>query len=185
MSELRLIRGARITQQLNEDSTEDKLDQNIRTSFPDTKKRHNATNEVVISNIQYIPYIGTKFLHIKSTSQSNSHSYNQVLQFTKVNFENVDSPENITFTSSDNGTDCHVQPIQLSEHNCKVKCNCLDFYYRFAPHNAGDNSLVGKAPPLYQRRTTTRPSVNPTRVPGLCKHLLKLVQSLQGTGLVQ
>jgi hypothetical protein len=185
MKQYLLIRGERILQQLKEDSTEDQLDTNIRTAWPNTKKRHNATNEVVINNIQYIPYLGMKMLHIKSTSQSNGHAYNQVIQFVRVNFEDTDTPDNITFTSSDNGTDCHVQPIELTNHNCKVRCNCLDFYYRFAFHNAGDNSLVGKAPPLYQRKTTTRPPVNPTAVPGLCKHLLALVLSLQQSGLVK
>jgi hypothetical protein len=184
MSEYKLIRGARVLQQLNEDSSEDQLDTNIRTAWPNTKKRQNATGEVVINNIQYIPYIGTKFLHVKSTSQSNGHQYNQALQFMRVVFEDADTDENVTATATDN-TEFHCQPIDLINHNCKVRCSCLDFYYRFAFHNSGDNSLVGRAPPLYQRKTTNRPSVNPGSVPGLCKHLLKLVEILQGSGLVK
>jgi hypothetical protein len=82
------------------------------------------------------------------------------------------------------GQDYHVQPLQLAGHNVKVRCNCMDFYFRFANYNAQDKSLVGKPPPLYRRKTTTRPPVNPGQVPGMCKHLLKLVQTLQGAGLV-
>lgn len=184
MSDYKLIRGARILQQLSEDSTEDQLDTNIRREWPNTKKRQNATGEVVIQNIQYIPYIGTKFLHVKSTSQSNGHAYRQALQFVKVVFENADTPNNVTATATD-GEEFHCQPIDLTNHNAKVRCSCLDFYYRFAFHNSGDNSLVGRAPPLYHRKTTNRPSVNPNAVPGLCKHLLKLVEILQGSGLVK
>lgn len=184
MDNLKLIRGARILQQLNEDSTEDQLDTNIRTAWPNTTKRQNATGEVVINNIQYIPYVGMKMLHVKSTSQSNGHNYNQALQFVKVVFENADTDENVTATATD-GTEFHCQPIDLTVHNCKVRCGCLDFYYRFSFQNSGDRSLVGRAPPLYQRKTTTRPSVNPTNVPGLCKHLLKLVEMLHGSGLVK
>lgn len=184
MNEYRLIRGARILQQLSEDSTEDQLDTNIRAAWPNTTKRQNATNEVVINNIQYIPYIGTKFLHVKSTSQSNGHAYHQAMQFMKVVFEPEDTEENVTDIATD-GTEFHCQPIELANHNCKVRCSCLDFYYRFAFHNSGDNSIVGRAPPLYHRKTTNRPPANPSAVPGLCKHLLKLVEILQGSGLVK
>jgi hypothetical protein len=184
MSEYKLIRGARILQQLNEDSSEDQLDTNIRTAWPNTKKRQNATGEVVINNIQYIPYIGTKFLHVKSTSLSNGHTYNQALQFMRVVFDTADTEENVTANATD-GTEFHCQPIDLVNHNCKVRCNCLDFHYRFSWHNKNDNSLVGRAPLPYRRKTTNRPSVNPTAIPGLCKHLLKLVEILQGSGLVK
>ena len=180
---LRVLRGTRILQALDEDSTAQQLRQNIEQGFPNTKKRQHATNEVTISNVQYIPYVGTKFLHIKSQSTSNGNQYKQVIQFTKVVFEPADTPDNISFTSVD-GRDVHVQPINLAQHNAKVRCNCLDFHYRFATWNFSDNSLVGPAPKPYRRVTTTRPPVNPSKVEGMCKHLIKLVDTLKRGGLV-
>lgn len=185
MEQLMFLRGARILQQLAElyeDSTVPDLEQNIQQAFPTTKKRQHATGEVTIQNVQYLPYVGTKFLHVKSSSQSGGHAYEQKMQFTQVQFEPADSPNNVTVKAM-TGQDAHMKPISLSSHNCKVKCTCLDFYYRFATHNAGDNSLVGRAPPPYQKKTN-RPPVNPGQVPGMCKHLLKLVQELQQAGLV-
>ena len=182
--EYRLIRGARILQQLDEDSTATQLRTNIVNSFPTTKKRHNATNEVNITNIQYIPYLGTKMLHIKSTTQSNGHNYHQSMQFMRVSFEKVNTASNVSFTGSD-GQEYHVQPIILTNHNVKVRCNCLDFYYRFAAWNFSDNSIVGRAPIPYHRKTTTRPEVNPDHVPGMCKHLLKVVDRMRSEGLIQ
>lgn len=181
--EYRLIRGARILQQLDEVSTVPGLEQNIETAFPTTKKRQHATGEVAVSNIQYIPYVGMKMLHVKSVATSNGHQYQQVIQFNGVAFENADTEVNATFAASD-GTDYHITPLDLTVHNAKVRCSCLDFYYRFANYNAQDKSLVGKAPPVYIRKTTTRPSVNPTRVPGMCKHLLKTVSELKQNGLI-
>lgn len=179
-----VVRGARIIQQLDEASTAPKLRQNIEQAFPDTQKRHRATGEVAVNNMVYVPYVGTKMLHIKGAATSNGHPYQQSLQFTNVVFEDVDTEENVTFTGSD-GADYHIQPIDLVKSNVKVRCSCLDFYHRFANYNSQDKSLVGRAPPVYVRKTTTRPPVNPSRVPGMCKHLLKIVEDLQRSGIVK
>lgn len=184
-----LIRGERIIKQLAESqellefSTAPQLDQNIRAAWPDTRKRQNATNEVSISNVEFVPYVGTKMLHVKSISNSNGNQYKQALQFTQVTFANQDSPNVVTFQAAD-GQDAHAEPITLATHNVKCRCNCMDFHFRFANYNSADKSLVGRPPPLYQRRTDTRPPVNPMQVPGMCKHLLKLVSTLRGQGLV-
>jgi len=182
---MRLVRGARILAQLNEDSTANDLENNIQRGFPDTKKRQHATGDVTIQNVQYIPYVGTKFLHVKSTANSTSgKQYQQVIQFVRVNFEPEDTDANATFTGT-NGEGYHVTPIELAGNNVKVRCNCLDFHWRFAAYDYNDNSLVGKPPPPYVRKTTNRPPANPLAVPGLCKHLLKLVRHLEGVGLVK
>lgn len=181
--EYRLIRGARILQQLDEDSTATQLRNNIVTSFPNTKKRQNATNEVNVTSIQYVPFVGTKMLHVKATTQSNGNAYHQSLQFLRVGFESNNTPENVTFTGSD-GREYNIQPIPLASHNVKVRCNCLDFYHRFAMWNFNDNSIVGRAPIPYRRKTTTRPSVNPDHVPGMCKHLLKVIDRMRSDGLI-
>lgn len=179
----RIIRGTRIVHQLDEASTEQQLHQNVVSAFPSTTKRHNATGEVAIQNIQYIPYVGTKVLHIKSTATSNGHQYQQVIQFNGVTFENEDTDTNVTVPTAD-GREQSMQPLELSRHNVKVRCTCLDFYYRFANYNSQDKSLVGKAPPVYVKKTD-RPPVNPSRTPGVCKHLLKLVEELQKAGVVR
>lgn len=183
MSEYFVLRGERILQQLDEVSSVPDLEQNIVQGFPNTRKRQHATGEVVVSNVQYMPYIGMKMLHVKSLSASNGHQYQQALQFMKVLFEPEDTESNATFQASD-GEDYHVQPLELTGHSVKVRCNCLDFHYRFANYNSQDKSLVGKPPPLYQRKTN-RPPVNPDQVPGMCKHLLKLVEMLRRYGLVK
>lgn len=180
-----VIRGERILQQqqLLEVSSVDDLESNIVRAFPTTRKRQHATGEVTISNVQFIPYVGMKMLHVKSVSSSvNGSRYQQALQFVRVDFENEDTDTNVTFTATD-GEDYHVLPVKLSGNYVKVRCNCLDFHYRFASYNSQDKSLVGRPPPPYQRKTN-RPPVNPDQVPGMCKHLLKLVSQLQGQGLV-
>lgn len=187
--EYMIVRGARILTQLEEMdrldelSTVPQLKTNITTGFPETRKRQHATGEVSINNIEYIPYVGTRMIHARSTSNSNGHQHRQAIQFLDVKFEPADTRQNITITATD-GKDYHMQQISLSKQNTKVRCDCMDFYWRFANYNAADKSLVGSAPALYQRKTN-RPPVNPDQVPGLCKHLIKLVDQLRGIKLVR
>lgn len=192
-----LLRGARIIQQLEglhksseehqselvEVSTVPDLEDNIERAFPYTTKRQHATGEVNISTIEFIPFVGMKFLHVRSTTLSNGHNYQQALQFQRVQFDEQETPDNISILGNDNQV-YHVHPIQLTNHNVKVRCNCLDFHFRFAHYNSPDKSLVGRPPPPYVRKTTTRPPVNPMQVPGMCKHLLKVVEVLEENGLV-
>lgn len=180
----RFIRGARILQQLNEESTVDDLETNIVQSFPTTRKRQHATNEVNVVRLDLIPYVGTKMLHIRSiVNGSSGQQYQTAIQLLNVVFKNAGDDGAVELTATD-GKKYYIEPIALNDHNAKVRCNCLDFYHRFAHYNHTDKSIVGRAPVPYQRKTTTRPEVNPDHVPGMCKHLLKTVAILQQRRLV-
>lgn len=182
--EYRFIRGARIIQQLNEESTYNDLDANITTSFPNTRKRQHATNEVRVQQLDLVPYVGTQMLHVRAITTGNSgQQYQQAIQLLRVKFESAKTPENVEISAVD-GKTYYIQPIDLNNHNVKVRCNCLDFYHRFAHYNHSDKSIVGRAPVPYQRKTTTRPEVNPDHVPGMCKHLIKVVERLRTQRIV-
>lgn len=188
--EFMFVRGGRVLnqllecQQLDEYSTADQLDNNIRAAWPDTRKRQNATNEVTVTTTEFIPYIGMKTLHIRSHTRSNGHDHQQAVQFLNVAFANGDSDSVVTIEATD-GTETSLIPINLATHNIKCRCTCMDFRFRFANYNSSDKALVGRPPPPYVRKTTTRPPVNPMQVPGVCKHILKLIQVLQQQGVVK
>ncbi len=167
---------------LAEVSSIGQLEQNIERAFPTTTKRQHATGPVQITNVEYIPYVGTKMLHVRSLANNDGNTYKQALQFVNVEFQPADSPDNVTILATDN-QEYSLAKIQLEGNLAKVRCSCPDFRWRFANWNFGDKSLVGSPPPKYTRKTDTRPPVNPDRVPGLCKHLIKLVQTLEQSGL--
>lgn len=177
---LRVVRGERIVQALEEEATYDKLRQNIQVGFPNTQKRQHATGEVNVTNIQYVPVAGG--LQVKSLSRSNGHDYNQVIVFSDV--PHNDDGEGATFMGTD-GQEHTIEPISLQGSRVKVNCGCLDFHYRFAMQNYSDDALQGMKPPLYQRKTTTRPPANPAQVSGVCKHIIKLVDTLRQQGLIR
>ncbi len=172
-----------LIQQMDESSIRD-LETNIQRGFPNTKKRQYATGPVQIPMVKITPYVPSTSLFIEAQANSSGRRYNPEMLFDSVDYEQEETQTNVTFTGSDNNEYNITQAVPLTGNKVKVRCNCLDFHYRFAMQNARDGSLYGPPPPAYQRKTETRPPVNPMKVPGMCKHLLKLVDELQKTGIV-
>lgn len=154
------------------------LERNIIRGFPRTKKRQYATDTVRIVQLNIVPYVPSKGLLFKAVANNEGNTYAPEIFFDEVTFENEDTPNNVTFTATD-GEQYHIEPIRFTNNNARVRCNCLDFHYRFAQYNAHAGDLYGKPPPPYHRRTTTYPPVNPMKLPGICKHLLKLSKMLE------
>lgn len=96
----------------------------------------------------------------------------------------TEADQTVTFKASD-GKDYHIQPIDLSDNIVRVRCDCLDFYFRFAPWDFSNDDLFGPKPKPYVRKTTHYPPVNPTRSPGICKHVMKLVLALRDKNLLK
>jgi hypothetical protein len=180
--EFMILRGQRFLDWLEEDSTYAQLDTNIRQGFPNTKKRQYATGPVAINRMEYVPYLENGELHVNARAVSSGNQYEPTVAFRNVTFEPQDSAQNTTFRGADNN-EYHIQPIPLNGSNVRVRCNCLDFYYRFASWNAGDNSLAGQAPPPYIAKGV-RPPANPSKVPGVCKHVIKVVDRLKQARIV-
>lgn len=184
---MKLIRGKRIVDALTylqEDATYPQLYTNIQRGFPDTKKRQHVANQVNVVKIQYVPIEGNKVLQVNATTVSNGNRHTPAAQFTNVQYQQEETSDAVTFKGTDNA-DHTIKQIDLSSTNVKVRCTCLDFHFRFSWQNYSDNSLVGNPPPIYRRKTTTRPPANPTEVPGLCKHLVRLFDVLKRNRLVR
>jgi hypothetical protein len=172
-----------LIQQMDESSIRD-LETNIQRGFPNTTKRQHATGTVQIPIVKLTPYVPSSALFAEGQANNMGKRYNPEVFFKGIKFEPEETQTNVTFTGSDNNEYNIAQAVPLNTQNVQVRCNCLDFHYRFAMQNARDGSLYGKPPPSYQRKTETRPPANPAQVPGMCKHLLKTVDELQKMGIV-
>jgi len=129
------------------------------------------------------PYRNTGQLEVTATTVSGGKNYETTVMFEDVVYEDSDQSDNVSFTGSD-GDEHHIIPIDLSKSNVKVACECLDFYWRFAPFNSKDGSLHGQPPSPYAKKTD-RPPVNKNKTPGVCKHLMKTITELKQEGVVQ
>lgn len=182
MKGFRVIRTERILQALQELSVGD-LERDTIRGFPGTTKRQFATQPVRIVEMRLTPYEPSGKLLAEATANNEGRLYNPQILFAEVVYEQEDTPQNITFTGSDNEPH-HIQQIQFANNNAQVRCNCLDFHYRFAQYDARNDALYGNPPPPYQRRTDTRPPANPLGVPGICKHVLVLIDELQNVKIL-
>jgi hypothetical protein len=179
---LLLIRGARIIQQLNEASTYQDLENKTLAFIPPSRKRQHAVDPIQITQMKLVPYRNSGALQVEGLAQSDGKKYDTIMLFSDVVYEDGDQGDNVTFKGSDN-QEYHIQPIQLSRNNVKVRCSCLDFRWRFALWNSKDGSLYGDPPGPYKKKTN-RPPVNPQRVPALCKHLMKTTIALKQSGVL-
>ncbi len=183
-----IIRGKRIGDQLGdlelyEQSTYVGLERNVLNFIPVTKKRQHAVDPIRIISLETLPFIGTKNLNVSAGAASDGTNYNPVIIFNAVDFDDEDQQDNVTFKAKD-GNDYHIKPLDLNQHTVRVRCDCLDFYWRFAAFNAKDKSLIGTAPKPYQRISNRLPA-NPQQVPGVCKHIIATVKALKHSGMVR
>lgn len=168
-------------QDLFEDLTVPQLQQSIQQGFPGTRKRQNATHEVRVDKTVFIPMEANNILQVKAeTSSNNGNRHQQNIHFKQVRFD----AGNAKFVGND-GQEHSIQPLLLNTTTVGVNCNCEDYIWRFATFNLNNKCHIGPIPPKYVRKTTNRPPSNPNNVPGMCKHLLKVVEDLRQKGLVR
>lgn len=175
---LKLVRGARLLQWLEEAPYSD-LERGTMNFTPPTKKRQNATGPIQIQKMMIMPYPQDGVIRMRGTAKSDSgNTYSPTIQFENIEYQEEDTPQNITFKGVDN-EDYHIIQIDLRSVNARVRCNCLDFYWRFGTWDHRVKSLLGNPPGPYVRKTNTHPPANASQTPGVCKHLLKLVDQLK------
>ena len=181
---LNVIRGKRILDQLNE-APYAELERNTLQFQPPTQKRQHAVNPVQVQQMALVPYAPSNALEVRANILSNGNQYQSIMFFEGVEYQEEDSPENVTFTGADN-EEHHIVPIDLQRNNVKVRCTCLDFRWRFSVHNQEADALHGPGPDIYQKVPgSTRPPNNPGNVPGVCKHLMKLAIELRNNQIVR
>lgn len=142
-----------------------------------TKKRHYATQALVVDQVKITPYIGTKSLLVRTVVRSDSgKKYDNQIMFKRVKFvddieEVLDEKDIVEFTASD-GEVYSIERIDLQKTDVACRCNCLSFRWDFNTRNAKDKSLYGRKAAPYKPKTN-RPPRNLNNVSGLCKHLMK------------
>lgn len=179
------IRGARIADSLQETSL-GVLQQNTNNFQPPSKMRQNAVSSIQVRSLILVPMRGQRDqgqLKAEGTIVNGAHQYDSTILFHNVNYEDADRSDNITFIGSDK-KEYHVMPINLAQSDAEVRCTCLDFYFTFSKWNQSDKSLYGEPPVPYTPKTNRAPR-NPSRKPGLCKHLLVLVKTLKEEKLIR
>ena len=139
-------------------------------------QRNISANKVKINRTIFIPSFDDDTLEIRATTNTLQQRYRTCMMFDDVQFLDLPGRGSVTIVGSDS-RQYYLNKIPLNQVDVKVKCSCLDFYWRFSSFNHKDDSLIGDPPPPYVKRSN-RPPVNPAKVPGVCKHVIKLTTQL-------
>lgn len=103
-----------------------------------------------------------------------------------IGFPGVYTATLVFRNSSGDGPNPATNPPSLIKDRVRVRCNCASYFFYFVQANHARQSQEGTRGPKYKR---VKPDSgiapkNPSMIPGLCKHLLFLVQILKKRGFV-
>ena len=160
---------------LNESSL-NSLFQSTVDAFPYTTKRQHSTDTIKITKMSWTPFVGLKTLYVKGLAQNEGREYTPAILF-----KNVKYGEGVELLASDN-KNYRLEKLTLNG-DVLVRCGCGDFRWRFNYYDFLDHSLYGKKAKKYEAKY--RPgSANPEEMPGMCKHLLKLIKILKSSEII-
>ena len=147
---------------------------NTLNNFPSPRKQD--ASRVQVSKTVIIPSYDDESLTIKAVTRTKNKKYKTNIIFDDVEFLDDKKPAAAVVIGPD-GDEYYFKKIPLNRSDVKVSCTCLDFYYRFAVWNYADDSLIGNPPPPYVKVTDSPPQ-NPRHLPGVCKHIIKVMDKL-------
>jgi DNA gyrase subunit B len=154
-------------------------------------REHKQDRKVTIQDVK--PFFGTKWTRFDSEStgegtKSSNQMYQQTMIFYDMEFEDekdAGHKQVINLVSKHGKNEVVTKwaaPIDANSNPCAVYCSCMDFRFRWSWYLKKVGSLAaGRKPIPYTRKTTTRPSVNPLKVPGMCFTEDTLISLLDGT----
>jgi hypothetical protein len=153
-------------------------------AFPKTRKRQYAIDEIKIAYISATPFQGVRTLFIKglAKNEQNETEYRPMILFKNVIYHNSKN-ENWAEMIASNGQKFFFEKLNLKKE-VVLRCECNDFKWRFNFEDHRDRSLYGRVRKKYEAKINPGSS-NPLEMPGMCKHLIKLVNSLHHNGILE
>lgn len=146
--------------------------------FPSGKMTLPKTKKLI-----YTPFVGVKTFSIRGevTGTTEPKIHKVITVFQNADFsETADAKHTVELkVKLSGGKTKLVYMAPLTKKNkVQVRCSCSDFYFRAAYYHWESHTLYGVKPKKYTRKTGAvgtagaYPSVNPEKVPMICKHVL-------------
>jgi len=169
--------------QIQESNLQDLYGSTVR-AFPRTTKRQYAVDEITIADLSWTPFLGvqTLFLKAKAKNEGNGKEYKPIILFKKVSYKDSKNRNWAEIVASD-GRNYFFEKLN-TRNEVLLRCNCADFTWRFNFEDHRDSSLYGRVRRKYEAKVNPGAS-NPLELPGMCKHLIKLSQSLHQVGILE
>lgn len=155
------------------------LFQSAVDAFPHTTKRQHATDPIEISSIRWTPFLGMRTLMTKALAKNENREYSCFIVFKNVNYHTGHNQGLITLQTENHSY--FLEKLSLINTHVLVRCSCPDFKWRFKYYDHLDRSLYGHKGKPYQSNGGL--PANPMEMEGMCKHLMKLSETLRNKGL--
>ena len=150
-------------------------------AFPDTTKRQHAVDPIKVTSIRWLPYLGVRTLFVKAEVRSEDRHYNPMVLFKNVQYHN-ENAKGLVRLAVENRI-YFLEQLSLVDTDALLRCQCNDFKWRFQHFDKLDRSLYGSNRKRYEALHNPG-SANPEELPGMCKHLMKLMNILEESGIV-
>lgn len=159
---------------------------NSMANFETSKGMHRYLQDypdMPIVDVKVIPTLSSNILKFKAeveSSQPGKHYLLEIDFFNQV-FSKTQTPAfpNKVIHNDNKYVYC---PVPTINDQVALKCSCRDFQFRFSHPLANGHALIGE--PIQYTPKGTRPSVNPNKTMGLCKHLWTLIKALNENRLI-
>ena len=162
------------------ESSLDDLFRSTVLAYPKTQLRQYATDTINITNITFRPFLGMRTLFVKALAQNEGKEYSPIIVFKNVQYHQNEEPNLIKIT--EDGSEHFFEPLSMNT-DVILRCNCKDFYWRMNYYDHVDHSLHGRKRAAYE--ALTRPgTANPHEMPGMCKHLIKLSDTIRNSKII-
>lgn len=160
--------------------TLNQLSNNTKKAFPNRFGPRMKEAKTRVSKLVITPFVGTKILSIRGDVQGVAEKkiYKVIVTFQNIEFSDTRDQTHWIRVKVSPRKWVYMAPLN-PKNVVQVRCSCLDFYFTFAYWDWGVGSLYGRKPKPYKRKTTTYPERNPTHTPGLCKHLLAVIDRVK------
>lgn len=158
-----------------------------------TKRLRSKQNRIgSVQLLEINPLSTNKQVIIKSqvfAMTPGAFPYQQTLVFSGVDFVEKKDKEHPLPVTLRNGNLVFAEELNSQTHPMQLRCSCPDFKWTWAWFDAKEKVLVGKRPEPYVRKTPPPPEGlpfrNPIKVPGMCKHLIGVVDKLENNKLLK
>lgn len=154
-------------------------------AFPKTTKRQHAIDEIVVKQMEWTPYKGVKTLMVRglAKNEGNGKEYKPLVLFKKVKYHDSKENRNWTEIVASDGRKYVFEKLN-DQNEVLVRCDCMDFRYRWNYEDSLRKALYGRVRSKYEAKVNPGSS-NPLELPGMCKHIIKLVNSLGHAGILE
>jgi len=144
---------------------------NTNRLTPEVLKKGRSGPGMEVIDYKRYPFKGTKMLKITAIvrSENDPTAYTVLLEFHGLNEPEFSIPN-------------------ADSTPARVRCSCMMFYIWYAYWDHKEKAISGVAPrpyvrvPDYLRKRAAGPPKNPNGVPGVCKHLVRLIVAMKQNG---